>query len=81
MRRIKELDAIRGLAAVLIIWIHIRLQHKVPIARTAIDMFFVLSGYLITTIILDQSRGENFLARSTSGDRCGSGRSITWPSG
>jgi peptidoglycan/LPS O-acetylase OafA/YrhL len=50
MRRISELDAVRGIAAVVIVLFHWRFH--LPVLSTAVDLFFVLSGYLITTILL-----------------------------
>jgi peptidoglycan/LPS O-acetylase OafA/YrhL len=60
MRRIKELDSIRGLAALSIVFFHLRFQ-AISILGTPVDLFFVLSGYLITTIILTNSLNDNFL--------------------
>ncbi|HEX8201923.1 MAG TPA: acyltransferase [Isosphaeraceae bacterium] len=51
MRRIPELDAVRGIAAVVIVLFHWRFH--VPLLATAVDLFFVLSGYLITAILLE----------------------------
>lgn len=52
MRRIPELDALRGLAAVVILIYHLRLVKVMPILGSSVDLFFVLSGYLITAILL-----------------------------
>ena len=60
MKRIPELDALRGLAALVIVAYHLWLI-KYPIAGTAVDLFFVMSGYLITSIILDQHADPGFL--------------------
>ncbi len=59
-QRIPELDAVRGLAAVGVV-----LFHAFPFVFFAgwscVDLFFVLSGYLITTIILTRGFGPGFL--------------------
>jgi peptidoglycan/LPS O-acetylase OafA/YrhL len=54
MRRIAELDALRGLAALAIVVYHLWLINY-PMLGTAVDLFFVLSGYLITGILLRNS--------------------------
>ena len=51
MKRIAELDSLRGLAAVAILLFHLA-PRVLPIGWSAVDFFFVLSGYLITTILL-----------------------------
>jgi len=60
MKRVKELDSIRGLAALVIVFYHLWFQN-IGILGSAVDLFFVLSGYLITTIILANSFSERFL--------------------
>jgi peptidoglycan/LPS O-acetylase OafA/YrhL len=60
MRRIIELDALRGLAAVAIVIYHLWIPHT-GFLGTAVDLFFVLSGYLITSIILKQREHPRFL--------------------
>ena len=60
MKRVKELDSIRGLAALAIVIYHLWFP-AVGVFGLAVDLFFVLSGYLITTIILDNSFTEGFL--------------------
>ncbi len=65
MRRIPELDAIRGLAALVIVLHHFDFLPKLggdgKIWTYAVDLFFLLSGYLITTIILRKSGERGFL--------------------
>jgi peptidoglycan/LPS O-acetylase OafA/YrhL len=66
MRRVPELDALRAIAAAIVLLFHLR-PPKFAFGSTGVDLFFVLSGYLITTIIL-RSHGTpwfvlNFYAR------------------
>jgi peptidoglycan/LPS O-acetylase OafA/YrhL len=63
MRRVPELDALRGVAAVGILMFHLRFVGAFPLLRTCVDLFFVLSGYLITTIILTGGDAPGFLGR------------------
>ncbi|WP_422927224.1 acyltransferase family protein [Singulisphaera sp. PoT] len=67
MRRMIELDAIRGIASVAILMFHLRFMRKYPTLGTAVDLFFVLSGYLITSILLKGDRSfaelKTFYAR------------------
>jgi peptidoglycan/LPS O-acetylase OafA/YrhL len=58
--RVKELDSMRGLAAIAIVVYHLWLIN-IGLLGAAVDLFFVLSGYLITTIILANPAGERFL--------------------
>jgi len=73
MKRIRQLDAIRGLA-VLVVFIHntdIYPSLRLGLIKTngwmGVDLFFVLSGFLITGILVDTKRADgdfkNFYAR------------------
>ena len=73
MKRIRQLDAIRGLA-VLVVFVHntdIYPSLHLGLIKTngwmGVDLFFVLSGFLITGILLDTKRTDgyfkNFYAR------------------
>ncbi|MFO0958628.1 MAG: acyltransferase [Isosphaeraceae bacterium] len=62
MERIPELDALRGIAAVMILALHLGLGKTYPFLASAVDLFFVLSGYLITRIILEHRSRPAFLA-------------------
>ncbi len=59
-QRILELDALRGLAC-LVIFIHHLVPHRFPWGWAAVDLFFVLSGFLITSIILNSFHERRFL--------------------
>lgn len=58
--RIPELDAVRGLAAVGVVLFH-AFPHLFFWGWSCVDLFFVLSGYLITSICLDRCQEANFL--------------------
>ncbi len=60
MRRIAELDGLRGIAAVLIVAYHLFTDY-LPGCWAAVDVFFVLSGFLITGIVLQHGRSARFL--------------------
>lgn len=51
--RIPELDGVRGIAVLLVFFVHIIPQY-VPTGGLGVDVFFVLSGYLITSILLNE---------------------------
>jgi peptidoglycan/LPS O-acetylase OafA/YrhL len=60
MQRIKELDSIRGLAALVIVFHHLWFP-RFSVLGSAVDLFFVLSAYLITTIIFCHAPTDRFL--------------------
>src|ERR1700677_2373218 len=49
MRRISQLDGLRGIAILMVFFYH---AFSVPLLWFGVDLFFVLSGYLITGILL-----------------------------
>jgi len=63
MQRVKELDSIRGLAALSVVIHHLWFPAVGTVGGFGhgVDLLFVLSGYLITTIILDNALTEGFL--------------------
>lgn len=61
MRRVSELDALRGLAALTVLLYHLR-PEKLFFGWAAVDVFFVLSGYLITSILLRHQDSPRFWA-------------------
>ena len=60
--RITELDALRGIAAVVIVIFHSNTR-RMPWGWAAVDLFFVLSGFLITGIVLRHGGTRGFLPR------------------
>jgi peptidoglycan/LPS O-acetylase OafA/YrhL len=73
-RKIPQLDAVRGLAILLVIahntsekYPSLHLKHIFGNGWMGVDLFFVLSGFLITTILVDTKQSEgyfkNFYAR------------------
>lgn len=60
--RVPELDALRRLAAAAVVLYHSN-PKRLPCGWAAVDFFFVLSGYLITTIILRHGGSHGFLLR------------------
>ncbi|MDR3633002.1 MAG: acyltransferase [Isosphaeraceae bacterium] len=59
--RLAELDALRALAASIVVVFHLNPTVCIP-GWTGVDLFFVLSGYLITTIVLDHFEESWFIA-------------------
>lgn len=59
-RRVPELDGLRGIAALAVVIFHVN-PPWLPFGWAAVDLFFVLSGYLITAIILREGHSPGFL--------------------
>ena len=58
-RRVPELDSLRALAAAAVLLFHLN-PPQFAFGWTGVDLFFVLSGYLITKIILDNAGSRGF---------------------
>jgi peptidoglycan/LPS O-acetylase OafA/YrhL len=54
---INELDGVRGLAITMVILFHC---FRFPFGWSGVDLFFVLSGFLITGILLDSKNNINY---------------------
>jgi peptidoglycan/LPS O-acetylase OafA/YrhL len=88
--RIPELDGIRGIAIAMVVIHHYfldpiqappatllsYLQVAGRLAWSGVDLFFVLSGFLIGGILLDARHASNYF-RVTPADSCAL-RSLTW---
>jgi peptidoglycan/LPS O-acetylase OafA/YrhL len=62
VRRIPELDGLRAVAALVIVVFHLN-PPAFPAGWAGVDLFFVLSGYLITAIILKYRDAPGFIGR------------------
>ena len=63
MKRILELDALRGLTAIVICLAHFGAFGKAEWVFTAVDLFFVISGYFITTNLLREVGTPKFFRK------------------
>lgn len=63
MKRILELDALRGLTAIVICLAHLGAFGKAEWVFTAVDLFFVISGYFITANLLREAGSAKFLRK------------------
>ncbi len=81
-RRIPELDGLRGVAVIMVLAWHFLgspaggtdfakpLHFLTIFGRTGVDLFFVLSGFLITGILVDHRSSPHLLPHSMRGARC-----------
>jgi peptidoglycan/LPS O-acetylase OafA/YrhL/predicted esterase len=60
--RVPELDALRGIGSLAIVGWHLW-PSAIFIGWTRVDLFFVISGYVITSVILRQREEQGFLRR------------------
>lgn len=72
LKYIKELDSVRGIAALSIMWLHFAsgiphqsvvgtyLQKSSSLFQVGVPLFFVLSGFLITRILIHSKSENNF---------------------
>lgn len=57
--RVDEIQGLRGIAALAVVWFHARLP-GMPGGFLGVDMFFVISGYVINVLLLREITGGNF---------------------
>jgi peptidoglycan/LPS O-acetylase OafA/YrhL len=62
MRNIRQLDSLRGIAVILVVISHwlpqTHVLNRLPIGGIGVDIFFVLSGFLISKILFDARNSE-----------------------
>jgi len=61
MKYIPQLDSIRGIAVVMVVvehWTRFKRSTNIPLGDIGVDIFFVLSGFLITYILLEAKESE-----------------------
>ncbi|TYZ64395.1 hypothetical protein PybrP1_012358 [[Pythium] brassicae (nom. inval.)] len=63
-RKVLFLDGIRGIAAVLVVAQHATYMHGLNVGYTAVDIFFVLSAFLLTWLFYKKS--EQLIAQQAS---------------
>jgi peptidoglycan/LPS O-acetylase OafA/YrhL len=57
--RLGYIDGLRAVAVGLVVWFHAQLP-GVPNGYLGVDIFFVISGYLISSIIFEGLRSNSF---------------------
>src|SRR5258708_31856752 len=62
MRHVPALDGLRGVALLGVLFFHA--NGLLPGGYLGVDLFFVLSGYLITSLLLAEQRGTGRIALS-----------------
>lgn len=63
MKRLPALDVLRGIAILMVLIHHyVPEQMTIPLLWSGVDMFFVLSGFLISGILLDNAGALNYFA-------------------
>jgi len=71
LKRIPALDGLRGVAILLVLWFHFRyymggepIQYTLALLGEfgwiGVDLFFVISGFLITRILLESKKNDNY---------------------
>lgn len=71
-RRIPELDGLRGIAILMVVIFHLQflgflkvwqpLSKVIDLGWLGVDLFFVLSGFLITSILLDTKDSPSYFS-------------------
>jgi peptidoglycan/LPS O-acetylase OafA/YrhL len=64
----KDIQILRGVAVLLVLWYHTG-PRRLPGGYLGVDVFFVISGYLVTRMVLDRIDGGRFSFREFYGRR------------
>lgn len=69
--RNRPLDGVRGYGMLMVLAYHIFVRRHVPGASVGVDLFFVLSGFLITALLIgERERSGRFTLREFYARRC-----------
>ena len=74
-----ELDALRGIAVLLVIGGHLYVPGLLGGGNVGVTLFFVLSGYLITSILRENHDLVRFYKPASPATRAGAGRVVGRP--
>lgn len=66
MKYIKQLDSLRAIAVIMVIISHWIGNYRLQLGQIGVDIFFVISGFLISKILLDQKNNAELLNISKS---------------
>ena len=59
LRYVPEIDGLRAVAVIAVVLYHLGISW-IPGGFLGVDVFFVISGYLITSILIDQTENHRF---------------------
>lgn len=71
LHRVKELDSLRGIAAILVVIFHFTMDqqgtsHLFTLGSTGVDLFFIISGFVIFMSLLKIRDSKSFIINRVS---------------